>query len=132
QHALWEDNISVLIDGLGILDPWAQMLVALGALLAVSASGNWIAKGVLLRVLTMMLARTTHEAERDAFLRVVRRLANLVPATIIQLGIGAVPHLPPMAVMLTRNVTTGFVILTISLAISAALDWVEALYGRRP
>src|SRR5690606_18201279 len=87
------------------------MLVALGALLAVSAIGNWIAKGVLLRVLTMMLARTTHEAERDAFLRVVRRLANLVPATIIQLGIGAVPHLPPMAVMLTRNVTTGFVIL---------------------
>lgn len=108
------------------------MLVALGALLAVSAIGNWIAKGVLLRVLTMMLARTTHEAERDAFLRVVRRLANLVPATIIQLGIGAVPHLPPMAVTLTRNVTTGFVILTISLAISAALDWVEALYGRRP
>jgi miniconductance mechanosensitive channel len=80
----------------------------------------------------MALARATHAAERDAFLRVVRRLANLVPATIIQLGIGAVPHLPPMLVALTRNVTTGFVILTIALAISAALDWVNVLYARRP
>lgn len=117
---------------MGVLDPWAQVLVALGALVAVAALGYWIAREVLLRALTMALARATHEAERDAFLRVVRRLANLVPATIIQFGIAAVPHLPLMLVTLTSNVTTGFVILTIALAISAALDWVDVLYARRP
>ncbi len=117
---------------LGIVDPWAQGLIAAGLLIAAAFIGYWIAKEVLLRALTMALARGTHETERAAFLRVVRRLANLIPATIIQLGAGAVPHLPPMLVALIQNVTTGFIILTIALAISAALDWVNVLYARRP
>lgn len=118
---------------MGIADPRAQSLVAAGMLLAAAAVGYWIAKEVLLRALAMAVARSTaHQAERAAFLRVVRRLANLVPATIVQFGIEAVPHLPPMLVMLVRNVTTGIVIVAIALAISAALDWIEALYARRP
>src|SRR5690606_10011063 len=70
--------------------------------------------------------------EREALLRAVRRLSNLVPAIIVQAGISAVPHLPPMLVMLIRNVTTGFMILTVALAISATLDWLNLLYSRRP
>ena len=80
----------------------------------------------------MLLARASHEAERDAFLRVVRRLAVLVATLIVRLGIGAVPNLPPLVVTLTGNVVTGIVILTIALAISAALTWLEVLYARRP
>jgi len=127
-----EANIFKSIEALGILDPWAQVLIAAGLLIAAAIIGYWIAREVLLRALTMALARGTHEVERAAFLRVVRRLANLVPATIVQLGIGTVPHLPATLVALIQNVTTGFVILTIALAISAALDWVNVLYSRRP
>jgi len=108
------------------------VLIAAGLLVAAAFIGYWIAKEVLLRALTMALARGPHEAERAAFLRVVRRLANLVPATVVQLGIGAVPHLPPTVVALIQNVTTSFIILTIALAIGAALDWVNVLYARRP
>jgi miniconductance mechanosensitive channel len=127
-----EDHISNWIDVLGIADPTTQALVALGALILVAALGYWLAREVLLRALTMLLARASHEAERDAFLRVVRRLAILVPALIVRLGIGAVPNLPPLLVTLTGNVVAGIVILTIALAISAALTWLEVLYARRP
>jgi miniconductance mechanosensitive channel len=117
---------------MGHIAPEAQVLVAAGLLIGAAVAGYWIARKVLLRALTAALAQATHETEHKAFLRVVRRLANLVPAAIIQLGIGTVPHLPAMLVTITRNVTTGFVILMIALAISAALDWVNGLYSRRP
>ena len=116
----------------GIVDPRGQALVALGLLVAAAAISNWITREVLLKALRRGLVIASFDTEREALLRVVRRLSNLVPAIIVQAGIGAVPHLPPVLAMLTRNVTTGFMILTVALAISATLDWVNRLYARRP
>ena len=116
----------------GIVDPRGQALVALGLLVAAAAIGYWITREVLLKALRRGLVIASFDTEREALLRVVRRLSNLVPAIIVQAGIGAVPHLPPVLAMLTRNVTTGFMILTVALAISATLDWVSRLYARRP
>ena len=116
----------------GIVDPRGQALVALGLLVAAAAIGYWITREVLLKALRRGLVIASFDTEREALLRVVRRLSNLVPAIIVQAGIGAVPHLPPVLAMLTRNVTTGFMILTVALAISATLDWVNRLYARRP
>ena len=116
----------------GIVDPRGQALVALGLLVAAAAISNWITREVLLKALRRGLVIASFDTEREALLRVVRRLSNLVPAIIVQAGIGAVPHLPPVLAMLTRNVTTGFMILTVALAISATLDWVSRLYARRP
>ncbi len=62
----------------------------------------------------------------------MRRLANLVPTLIISTGILAVPHLPDWAPILVRNVATGFAILTIALAIGAAMDLGNHIYARRP
>ncbi|WP_284734370.1 mechanosensitive ion channel family protein [Sphingosinicella terrae] len=120
-----------MIEAARLADPLVQALVAAGLLVAAALIGNWIAKEVLLRALRMALARTNGDFERESFLRIVRRLANLVPATIVQIGIAAVPHLPTTLVALVRNVTTGFMILTLALAIGAALDWANALYVRR-
>jgi len=116
----------------GVTDPRAQALVAIGLLVAAAAVGYWISKKVLLKALRRLLEITSMNPEREALLRAVRRLSNLVPAIIVQAGISAVPHLPPMLVMLIRNVTTGFMILTVALAISATLDWLNLLYSRRP
>jgi len=116
----------------GILDPWAQALVGLALLVAAAMLGYWIAKEVLLNVLRRGLQHHSSGPDREAFLRVVRRLSNLVPAIIVNDGIVAVPHLPTPLVTVTANVASGFMILTVALAISAALDWMEQLYSRRP
>ena len=114
------------------LDPWVQTLIGLALLGAAGAIGYWIAREVLIKALGRVLFLASLGAEREGLLRVVRRLSNLLPAVILQGGIGAVPNLPPALVLLTRNVTTGFMVLTVALAISAALDGVNQLYARRP
>src|SRR5690606_33541248 len=60
------------------------------------------------------------------------RLANLVPALVIIVGVRFVPHLPDALVLVVRNVGAAFVVLTISLAASAALNLGETLWNRRP
>ena len=116
----------------GIVDPRLQALIGLGILAVAAAIGYWITKEVILKVLRRVLVLASMGSERDALLRAVRRLSNLVPAIIIQGGIAAVPHLPPLVDTLVRNVTSGFMILTVALAIGAALDWANLLYLRRP
>jgi miniconductance mechanosensitive channel len=117
---------------LDIVDPRAQTLIGLALLLTAAVFGYWITKGVLLRILGRIIAATALSTERTALLRAVRRLSNLVPALILQSGIRTVPHIPPSVVVIVQNVTAGFVILTVALAISAALDWLNLLYMRRP
>jgi miniconductance mechanosensitive channel len=116
----------------GIVDPWAQALIGLGLLAAAAVIGYLIAKVVLLNVLRRVLGLASTGPDREALLRPVRRLSNLVPAIIVKAGIVAVPHLPRALVSLTSNVAIGFMILTVALAISAAFDWAELLYSRRP
>jgi miniconductance mechanosensitive channel len=116
----------------GIVDPWAQALVGLGLLAVAAAIGYLIAKEILLRAIRRVLGFASTGPDREAILRPVRRLSNLVPAIIVKAGIVAVPKLPPALVSFTSNVATGLMILTVALAISAAFDWVELLYSRRP
>src|SRR5690606_4166644 len=54
-----------------------------------------------------------------------------MPALIISWGITLVPHLPSAVVEEVRNVANAFIILTIALAISAALNVAETVYRRR-
>ena len=63
---------------------------------------------------------------------VIKRLANIVPAVVISGGIALVPHLPPALITVVKNVANAFVILTIAMAVAAALDIGEAIYRRRP
>lgn len=106
--------------------------MGLTILIVTAAIGYWIAKEVLLKILGRVLTLASMGLERDAFLRAIKHLSNLVPAMLVQTGIGAVPFVPPWIAMLTRNITAGFMILTVALAIGAALDWVNLLYSRRP
>src|SRR5690606_6350009 len=47
-------------------------------------------------------------------------------------GVVSVPHLPPAVETVTRNVCSAFIVLSVVLAISAALNLVNELYQRRP
>ena len=111
---------------------WLQTLISLSVLILIAWIGNWIAKKIVLRIIGRLIAHSPIGEEAGAVTRIVKRLANLVPTLIVSTGILAVPHLPGWAPVLIRNVATGFAILTIALAIGAALDLGNHIYARRP
>jgi miniconductance mechanosensitive channel len=63
---------------------------------------------------------------------IVARLANIVPALILARGVGLVVHLPAGLATAIHNVANAFIILTIILAMNAALNLANRLYQRRP
>lgn len=107
--------------------PELQTLVACSALLLLAAIANWLVKRILVRGLYSLLKTGAF----DDF-GLIRRLSNVVPALIITGGVNAVPGLPQAAVTVTQNVCAGFIILTVALALGAALNIVNHLYQRRP
>ncbi|MGY1531471.1 mechanosensitive ion channel family protein [Luteimonas sp. A649] len=117
--------------------PWAYTLLMLAALLLVAWLANFITKRVLLRGLRHVLARVAeltghHAGGSISRMRVVSRLANVVPALVIGSGIALVPDLPPRLVVLVSGLCQVFVIFTVALAVGHALDVANEIYERRP
>lgn len=113
--------------------PWIYTLIALSILVLAALFANFVVKKILLRVVNHFLGRTAYG--RDEELRrygVIERLANIMPAFVIASGIGLVPHLPDAAVTVVRNVANAFIILTLAMAVAAALNVVDTIYHRRP
>lgn len=106
---------------------WLSVL-AVGALFA-----NFVVKTLLLRVLRHVMQRTP--AGRDPELRVydvIERLANIMPALVIEAGIDLVPHVPPALAAIVKNVSNAFIILMAALAIGRVCSIADKLYHRRP
>jgi len=113
--------------------PWAYAVVVAAALVLLAWLANWITKRVLLRGLRRLLATLpTGGGDHQVRLRVIPRLANVVPAVVLATGVAFVPDLPVMLAAIVRNVCFAFIILTVALAISAALDLANEVYQRRP
>lgn len=113
--------------------PWIYTLIALSVLVLAALFANFVLKKILLRVVNRFLGRTAYG--RDEELRrygVIERLANIMPAFVIASGIALVPHLPAAAVTVVRNVSNAFIILTLAMALAAALNVVDTIYHRRP
>ncbi len=113
--------------------PGAYALIAAGALVSLAWLANWLTKRVLLRGLRRLLATLpVGQGDQQVRLRVIPRLANVVPAVVLAAGIAFVPDLPPLLVAVVRNVCFAFIILTVALAVAAALDLANEVYQRRP
>src|SRR5690606_8882290 len=67
-----------------------------------------------------------------ADMRVIPRLANGVRAMVISSGVGWFPGLPRALVAFVLGACQAWVVLTLALAVSHALDAVNELYARRP
>lgn len=126
------ENFDRVVDALAP-HPWLQTLVVLGIVVLVAALANWFTRRVLLRGL-MHLMVTGPFAEDRELLRtpVVSRLANVVPAALLASGIDVVPGLSPVVVAVVKNVCTAFIILSVTLAVTGALDLLTTVYQRRP
>ena len=115
--------------------PWAYTVTVLCVVLLLAWIANFVTKRVLLRGLRKLLMKMPlggAEHDHEVRLRVIPRLANVVPALVIAWGITVVPDLPPRLVMLVERFCQVFVVLTIALAVSKALDAVNRGYERRP
>ncbi|MBJ6979902.1 MULTISPECIES: mechanosensitive ion channel domain-containing protein [unclassified Luteimonas] len=116
--------------------PWAYALIMLSALLLVAWLANFVTRRILLRGLRHVLARvatlTGYAGDSISRMRVISRLANVVPALVIGAGIGLVPDLPPQFVAFVTGLCRVFVIFTVALAFGHALDVANEVYERRP
>ena len=113
--------------------PWAYTVVVACALVLLAWLANWITKRVLLRGLRRLLATLPlGQGDHQVRLRVIPRLANVVPAVVLAAGVAFVPDLPALLVTVVRNVCFAFIILTVALAVAAALDLANEVYQRRP
>lgn len=113
--------------------PAIETIAALAILLTIAFLANFLVKRVLLRVVDHLLSKTPLGRDRDVRAQnIIERLANIVPAMVISSGIALVPHLPIAIVTVVKNVASAFVILTLAMAIAAAIDIGEAIYRRRP
>jgi miniconductance mechanosensitive channel len=115
------------------LPPPLQTALALIALALAALFANFVVKAILLRVLNKVLGYTA--IGRDPEVRrhgVIERLANVMPALVVSLGISLVPNLPSVAVVVVKNVANAFMILTLAMAISATLNVIDTIYHRRP
>ncbi len=106
-----------------------QTLLACCALIILAALANWLVKHILVRGFYSMLLRFGGSQQND--FGVVKRLSNIVPALIISSSIGLIPGLPDAAITVVKNVASGFIILTIALALGAILEIINLLYMRR-
>ncbi|MDE3736900.1 MULTISPECIES: mechanosensitive ion channel family protein [Pseudomonas] len=100
-------------------------VVATSALILLAWLSNWIVRRILLRG----LFHVTGAQIQDHGL--IKRLANVVPALVLAGGVRVVPNLPNALVEVITNVCAAFIILTVALALSAALNIVSSLYQRR-
>ena len=125
------DSISTLTRGY-VNEPWMQSGLALLLLGIVAWAANWVAKRIVLRLLLRLLHHLPFRIEGKHIGAIVARLSNIVPALVIQVGVGAVPHLPAAAVSFVRSLSTAFIILTIAIAVSGFLTLLNDLYQRRP
>lgn len=115
--------------------PWAWTLLVIAALLLAAWLANLLTKRVLLRGIRRALQATplggaTHDNQVQ--LRVIPRLANVVPALVIAAGVAVVPDLPEQVVTVVRALCQAFIVLTVALSVSRVLDLVNAVYERRP
>lgn len=113
--------------------PQLESALALALLVVVALLANFIVKRVLVRGLYRLFRNVPQTQQAlNPENSVIARLANVVPALIISLGIKLVPGLPEGLVTVIQNVAGAFIVLTIALAVGNVLNLVNELYERRP
>ena len=94
---------------------------------------NFVVKRLLLIGLERLLDQISFG--QDAELRkykVIPRLANIVPALVVDLGLSFAKGIPDDLKTILQNITDAFIILTLAMALVGVLSIMDTLYHRRP
>jgi miniconductance mechanosensitive channel len=111
--------------------PWLETTLTLAALVALAYVADWITRRVLLRLIYQAVSATTNRYDNALLDRgVISRLAHVVPALVIFMGIPYIPGVAEGAVTVIRNVANGYMILTVALAFGNLLNRLGDIYER--
>jgi miniconductance mechanosensitive channel len=112
-----------------ILPPGLGLLVLLAGAIIV----NFVVKFVLVHAVRVIAKRSSTTWD-DAMVthNVFGRLVQIVPAQIVFVGVQFVPGLPEGGAQLIRNVATGYMVLMLTLALTATLSAANTIYSASP
>lgn len=106
--------------------------VTLIVLILLAWLSNWVTKHILLRGLRKVFTSINLVQTPDtSLLGVISRLANIIPAIVVFIGIQLVPNLPAGFVSVVDNVCIAFMTLTLALAVGGVLNLVGIIYQHR-
>ncbi len=122
-----------MFEKLNTIHPMLPAAAGLMALLAVAIIIDLIAKRVLVGAARAFTKRTSVTWE-DALVtyNVFGRLVQVVPALIVFIGVPFVSGMPEGLVQLIRNVAMGYMVLMLTLALTAMLGAANAIYSASP
>jgi len=122
-----------MFEQLGTIHPLLPTGVGLLALLAGAVIIDLIAKRILVRTVRAF-ARRSRFSWDDALVahNVFGRLTQVVPALIVFVGVPFVPGLPEGVTQVLRNVAMGYMVLMLTLALTAMLSAASTIYAASP
>ena len=122
-----------MFEQLGTIHPLLPPGVGLLALVAGAVIIHLIAKRILVRAVRAF-ARRSRFSWDDALVahNVFGRLAQVVPALIVFVGVPFVPGLPEGGTQVLRNVAMGYMVLMLTLALTAMLSAASTIYAASP
>jgi miniconductance mechanosensitive channel len=112
--------------------PWVLSLLAFAAVAAAALLAHWLARRLLARLAGRLFAGVAGGGEQAQLKLIAQRLAGVVPAVVVARGAALIPHVAPEALSVVGNVCAAVVVLSLTLAVSGALNLVNDLYQRRP
>jgi miniconductance mechanosensitive channel len=122
-----------MLNQLTSIHPLLPAVAGMVLLLIVAFISDLLAKRVLLSAVRLFARRTARTWD-DTLVKhkVFERLAQLVPAMVIYAGIIFVPDIADKVDQLVRNVATGYMVLMMTLTLSAALSAANEIYETFP
>ena len=115
------------------LSPWMQACIGLACLLLLAHVIQAVAQYLLLYTVPRMRERMDARWARVFWHdQVLRRLARVVPSLVIQAGVGAVPHLDPVAFAVIRNLAVALTVLQLVRMLHALLSAILQEQERTP
>jgi len=122
-----------MFEQMATIHPLLPPGVGLLALLAGAVIIDLISKSVLVRTVRAF-AKRSNATWDDALVthNVFGRLVQVVPALIIFVGVPFVPGLPDGVAQLIRNVAMGYMVLMLTLSLTAVLSAANTIYAASP
>jgi miniconductance mechanosensitive channel len=122
-----------MIEQLASIHPLLPPVVGALLLLIGAAVVNLIAKRLLAGAAHTFARRTSFTWD-DVLVEhnVFGRLAQIVPALIVFVGVPFIPDLPEGVLLLMRNVAMAFMVLMLTLALTALLSATNSIYAESP
>ena len=122
-----------MLEKLDTIHPLLPPTAGLLALLAVAIIINLIVKQVMVRTVRAFAKRSSVTWD-DALVahNVFGRLVQIVPALIIYVGVPFIPGLPEGGAQPIRNIAMGYMVLMLTLTLTAMLSAANAIYSASP